>query len=82
MVKKYYPHGTCHFIGLDVHDVGEKTTVLENGMILTCEPGIYIPEENIGIRIENDVIVNLKPIDLMAEIPREIKEIEELMSAK
>ncbi len=81
LVKKYYPHGTCHFIGLDVHDVGEKTTVLENGMILTCEPGIYIPEENIGIRIENDVIVNLKPIDLMADIPREVKEIEELMSA-
>ncbi len=82
LVKKYYPHGTCHFIGLDVHDVGEKTTVLEDGMVLTCEPGIYIPEENIGIRIENDIIVNLKPIDLMAGIPKEVEEIEESMSNK
>ncbi|MFC2096321.1 aminopeptidase P family protein [Bacteroidota bacterium] len=82
LVKKYYPHGTCHFIGLDVHDVGERTTVLEEGMVLTCEPGIYIPEENIGIRIENDVIVNLKPIDLMGDIPREVAEIEKLMTSK
>jgi len=82
LVKKYYPHGTCHFIGLDVHDVGERTTVLEEGMVLTCEPGIYIPEENIGIRIENDIIVNLKPIDLMKDIPREVEEIEQLMTAK
>ncbi|MFC2151365.1 aminopeptidase P family protein [Bacteroidota bacterium] len=81
LVKKYYPHGTCHFIGLDVHDVGEKTTVLEEGMVLTCEPGIYIPEENIGIRIENDILVNLKPIDLMANIPKEVDEIEKLMTS-
>ena len=80
IVKKYYPHGTCHFIGLDVHDVGERSTVLEEGMVLTCEPGIYIPEENIGIRIENDVVVNLKPIDLMEKIPREVDEIEKLMA--
>lgn len=82
IVKKYYPHGTCHFIGLDVHDVGERTTVLEDGMVLTCEPGIYIPEEKIGIRIENDVIVNLKPIDLMEHIPREVDEIEQLMASE
>jgi Xaa-Pro aminopeptidase len=80
LVKKYYPHGTCHFIGLDVHDVGERTTVLEEGMVLTCEPGIYIPEENIGIRIENDIVVNLKPIDLMKDIPKEVDEIESLMA--
>ncbi len=80
LFKKYYPHGTCHFIGLDVHDVGERTTVLEEGMVLTCEPGIYIPEENIGIRIENNIIVNLKPIDLMEKIPREVDEIENLMA--
>ncbi|MBU8893454.1 MAG: aminopeptidase P family protein [Bacteroidales bacterium] len=82
LVKKYYPHGTCHFIGLDVHDVGDKTTILENGMVLTCEPGLYIPEENIGIRIENDIVVGLKPIDLMENIPKEVAEIEKLMSGK
>jgi Xaa-Pro aminopeptidase len=80
LVKKYYPHGTCHFIGLDVHDVGDRTTILEEGMVLTCEPGIYIPEENIGIRIENDIVVGLKPLDLMKDIPKEIDEIEKLMS--
>ncbi len=80
LFKKYYPHGTCHFIGLDVHDVGDRTTVLEDGMVLTCEPGIYIPEENIGIRIENDIVVGLKPLDLMKDIPREVDEIEKLMS--
>lgn len=81
LVKKYYPHGTCHFIGLDVHDVGEKTTVLEEGMVLTCEPGIYIPDEGIGIRIENDIVVAAKPIDLMASIPFEVDEIEMLMNS-
>ena len=80
LVKKYYPHGTCHFIGLDVHDVGDRTIVLEEGMVLTCEPGIYIPEENIGIRIENDIVVGLKPLDLMKDIPKEADEIEKLMS--
>jgi Xaa-Pro aminopeptidase len=80
LVKRYYPHGTCHFIGLDVHDVGDRTTVLEEGMVLTCEPGIYIPEENIGIRIENDIVVGLKPLDLMKNIPKEVDEIEKLMS--
>ncbi len=82
LFKKYYPHGTCHFIGLDVHDVGERTSVLEDGMVLTCEPGLYIPEENIGIRIENDIVVGLKPTDLMENIPREVDEIEKLMSGK
>lgn len=80
VLKKYFPHGTSHFIGLDVHDVGGKDVAFENGMVLTCEPGIYIPEENLGVRIENDIVVAEAPIDLMEEIPIEPKELEELMS--
>lgn len=76
---KYLMHGIAHFIGLDVHDVGSKYQKFEKGMVLTCEPGIYIKEEGIGIRIENNIIVDDKPIDLMAKIPREVNEIEELM---
>jgi Xaa-Pro aminopeptidase len=79
LVKKYYPHGTSHFIGLDVHDVGDRTIILEEGMVLTCEPGLYIPDENIGIRIENDIVVGQKPFDLMEHIPKEVEEIENLM---
>lgn len=82
LVKKYYPHGTCHFIGLDVHDVGDRTATLEEGMVLTCEPGIYIPEENIGIRIEDNIIVAHKPVNLMEQIPKETEEIEKIMDRK
>ncbi len=77
---KYYMHGTSHFIGLDVHDVGTKQTTLAKGMVLSCEPAIYIPEEGFGIRLENDIIVDDEPIDLMAHIPVEPDEIEALMS--
>ncbi len=80
--KKYYPHGTSHFIGLDVHDVGDKTTVLEEGMVLSCEPGLYIPEENIGIRIEDDIVVAETPINLLQNVPKEVFEIENLMNGK
>lgn len=80
--KKYFMHGTSHFLGLDVHDVGDFNRPLEEGMVFTCEPGIYIREENLGIRLENDILVTKNgPIDLMANIPIEADEIEELMNS-
>ena len=79
--KKYFMHGTSHYLGLDVHDVGSWTTPIEAGMVFTCEPGIYIPEENLGIRLENDVLVTENgPNDLMKNIPLEADEIEALMA--
>lgn len=79
--KKFFMHGTSHFLGLDVHDVGFFTKPIRAGMVFTCEPGIYIPEENLGIRIENDILVTEDgPVDLMANIPIEADEIEALMS--
>jgi len=55
--KKYYPHRTSHFLGLDVHDVGSREAIFVSGMVLTIEPGIYIQEESIGIRIEDDYLI-------------------------
>lgn len=56
-VRRFYPHATSHFVGLNVHDVGDYSRPLEPGMVLTVEPGIYIPEEAIGVRIEDDVLI-------------------------
>jgi len=80
--KKYFMHGTSHHLGLDVHDVSDAKAPLVEGMVLTCEPGIYIPEENLGIRLENDVLISKNgPIDLMDDIQIEAEEIEELMNS-
>ncbi|MBN2215163.1 MAG: aminopeptidase P N-terminal domain-containing protein [Bacteroidales bacterium] len=79
--SKYFMHGTSHFMGLDVHDTGSKDEELKPGMVLTCEPGIYIPEEKTGVRLENDIMITEKGnFDLMNEIPIEAEEIEEIMN--
>jgi len=81
LYKKYFPHGTSHFLGLDVHDYGDRYRPFEPGMVLTCEPGIYIRDEAIGIRIENDILITAgEPVDLTQGIPREAEEIEDLMN--
>jgi Xaa-Pro aminopeptidase len=56
-IRHYFPHATSHFLGLDTHDVGDYSQPLAAGMVVTCEPGIYIPEENIGVRIEDDILI-------------------------
>ncbi len=80
LYKKYFMHGTSHYLGLDVHDVGSFEEPIKEGMVFTCEPGIYILEEAIGIRLENDILITKdEPKDLMKNIPIEIEEIEMLM---
>lgn len=82
LYRKYFMHGTSHYIGLDTHDVGRYDVGLPTGAVVTVEPGIYIPEEGFGIRLENDVVIqpNGKDVvDLMDEVPLEMKDVEGLM---
>tara|TARA_R110002049_G_scaffold130157_5_gene288337 strand:- start:4405 stop:5697 length:1293 start_codon:yes stop_codon:yes gene_type:complete len=81
--KKYFMHGTSHHIGLNTHDYGELKAPMKANMVFTVEPGIYIPEENMGIRLEDDVVIQEKgaPFNLMANIPIEADEIEYLMQS-
>ena len=82
--KQYFMHGTSHFLGLDTHDIGLWHEPIQAGMVFTCEPGIYIPEEGLGIRLEDDLVVQAsgQPFNLMKDIPLEAEEIEELMNVK
>jgi len=82
--KKYFTHGTSHHLGLDTHDYGDINHPIEKNNVFTVEPGIYIPEEGFGIRLEDDVVVteDSNPINLMEDIPIEIEEIEYLMNLK
>ena len=83
LYKKYFMHGTSHFLGLDVHDVGLWNEMIQPDMVFTVEPGIYIREEKLGIRLENNILVTRDaPIDLFADIPVEADAIEELMNRK
>jgi Xaa-Pro aminopeptidase len=78
---KYFPHGLSHWLGMDIHDVGDYSRKLEPGMVITIEPGVYLPNENIGIRIEDDVLVTATGSEtLSASAPRDPAEIEKMMS--
>lgn len=78
--RQYFMHGIGHHLGLDVHDLSDRYSPFQAGMVLTCEPGIYIEEEDLGIRLENNILITDDgPVDLAADVPIEIEEIEALM---
>lgn len=82
LVRKYFMHGTSHHMGLDVHDVAPPNEPFAEGMVFTIEPGIYIREEGLGVRLENDVLIGKhENFDLMGKIPIEADEIESLMNS-
>ncbi|MCI0745894.1 MAG: Xaa-Pro aminopeptidase [Verrucomicrobia subdivision 3 bacterium] len=81
--KKYFMHGVGHPLGLDVHDLGVRGDIFAPGWIMTVEPGIYLPDEGFAVRLETDVLITANgPVDLMADIPIEIDDLESLMSQK
>jgi Xaa-Pro aminopeptidase len=72
-------HSIGHHLGLDTHDIGERDSILEAGNVITIEPGIYIPEEGIGVRIEDDILITETGYEILSEdIPKEIEELEEI----
>ncbi len=80
--KRYFMHGTSHFLGLDVHDVGDWTIPVREGNVFTIEPGIYIREESLGIRLENNIVITSNGnIDLFSDFPLEVEEIEDAMNS-
>jgi len=81
--KKYFMHGTSHHLGLDTHDYGLLEDTFQENMVFTVEPGIYIPKEGFGVRLEDDVVIksNGEPINLMVDIPIEAEEIEDIMNS-
>jgi Xaa-Pro aminopeptidase len=81
--KKYFMHGTSHHMGLDTHDFGALETPMTANMVFTVEPGIYIPNEKMGVRLEDDVVIQAEgtPLNLMQNIPIEVEEIETLMQS-
>jgi Xaa-Pro aminopeptidase len=77
--EKYFIHGTSHHMGLEVHDVGDTSRPLEPNMVITVEPGIYLPEEQLGVRIEDDVLVTSSGSRVLSTFPKEIAEVEALV---
>ena len=81
--KKYFMHGTSHHMGLDTHDYGLLYEPMQPNMVFTVEPGIYIPAEGFGIRLEDDMVIQPsgEPFNLMRNIPIEAEEIESIMNS-
>ena len=77
--RRYYMHSISHHLGMDTHDLGARDSVLEAGNVITVEPGIYIPEESLGIRIEDDILITETGCyNLSHAIPKEVAELEKI----